>query len=123
MNRKAVQRIMQLKGWQCHRRLKKRCSPRVESSSSVTQISNVRWLSKAKIHVADGLGSRALRADAAEAITCGYLPIVVVVGLVAQALFHAWWVDGVTSLAIVYFLVKEGREAWEGDDCNERARP
>jgi len=23
VNRKAVQRIMQLKGWQCHRRLKK----------------------------------------------------------------------------------------------------
>ena len=35
INRKAVQRIMQLKGWQCHRRLKKRCSPRVESSPSV----------------------------------------------------------------------------------------
>ena len=31
INRKAVQRIMQIKGWQCHRRLKKRCSPRVES--------------------------------------------------------------------------------------------
>ncbi len=42
------------------------------------------------------------------------LPLdLVVVGLVAQALFHAWWLDGVTSLAIVYFLVKEGREAWE----------
>jgi len=75
-------------------------------------------LSKAKIQVADGLGSRALRADAVEAITCGYLSIVVVVGLVAQALLHVWWVDGVTSLAIVYFLVKEGREAWEGDECN-----
>lgn len=75
-------------------------------------------LSKAKIHVADGLGSRALRADAVEAITCGYLSIVVVVGLVAQALLHVWWIDGVTSLAIVYFLVKEGREAWEGDECN-----
>jgi transposase InsO family protein len=28
INRKAVQRLMQLKGRQCHRRLKKRCSPR-----------------------------------------------------------------------------------------------
>ncbi len=74
-------------------------------------------LSKAKIYVADGLGSRALRADAVEAITCGYLSIIVVVGLLAQVLFRAWWVDGVTSLAIVYFLVKEGREAWAGDDC------
>ena len=38
LNRKAVQRLVQLKGWQCHRRLKKRCSPRVESSPSVTTV-------------------------------------------------------------------------------------
>lgn len=47
VNRKAVQRIMQIKGWQCHRRLKKRCSPRVESSPSVATVSNVRWASDA----------------------------------------------------------------------------
>lgn len=74
-------------------------------------------LSRAKLRAADGLESRALRADAMESITCGYLSFVVVIGLVAQLLFHAWWVDGVTSLAIVYFLIKEGREAWQGDNC------
>ncbi len=74
-------------------------------------------LSRAKIRVAEQFGSRALRADAVEAITCGYLSAVVVVGLIAQVLFHLWWVDGVTSLAITYLLVKEGREAWVGDDC------
>ena len=47
INRKAVQRIMQLKGWQCHRRLKKRCSPRVESSPSVALVSDVRWATDA----------------------------------------------------------------------------
>jgi transposase-like protein len=47
VNRKAVQRVMQIKGWQCHRRLKKRCSPRVESSVSVVRISNVRWATDA----------------------------------------------------------------------------
>jgi putative transposase len=47
VNRKAVQRIMQLKGWQCHRRLKKRCSPRVETSVSATRVSNVRWATDA----------------------------------------------------------------------------
>jgi transposase InsO family protein len=43
VNRKAVQRLMQLKGWQCHRRLRQRCAPRVDVSASVTTISNVRW--------------------------------------------------------------------------------
>ena len=27
-----------------------------------------------------------------------------------------WWVDSVTSLAIIVLLVKEGREAWEGEE-------
>jgi hypothetical protein len=26
-------------------------------------------------------------------------------------------IDAVTSLAIVWFLIKEGREAWTGDEC------
>ena len=47
VNRKAVQRLMQLKGWQCHRRWRKRCGPRVEASASVASISNVRWTSDA----------------------------------------------------------------------------
>lgn len=43
VNRKAVQRIMQLKSWQCHRRLHKSCYPRVEVSSSIAAHSNERW--------------------------------------------------------------------------------
>jgi divalent metal cation (Fe/Co/Zn/Cd) transporter len=84
---------------------------------SLIAIPTMYLLAKAKLRVAEPLGSRALRADAAESITCGYLSAVVVVGLVADLFFKAWWVDGVTSLAIVYFLVKEGREAWSGEDC------
>lgn len=74
-------------------------------------------LSRRKLAVAEQLGSRALRADAIESITCGWLSFVVVVGLVAQLALGAWWVDSIASLAIVYFLVKEGREAWVGDEC------
>lgn len=80
------------------------------------------WLSRSKLRVAEKIGSRALRADAVEAITCEWLSLVVVVGLAAQFLFHAWWIDGVTSLAIVMFLIREGREAWEGDDCCDSSR-
>lgn len=43
VNRKAVQRIMRLKRWQCHRRLHKSCYPRVEVSSSIAAHSNERW--------------------------------------------------------------------------------
>ena len=74
-------------------------------------------LSRQKLAVAEQLGSRALRADAVESITCGWLSFVVVIGLVAQLALGAWWVDSVASLAIVYFLIKEGREAWNGGEC------
>ena len=78
----------------------------------------VMWvLSRRKLHIADALGSRALRTDAVESITCGWLSLVVVIGLLAQLALGAWWVNSVASLAIVWLLVREGREAWEGDDC------
>jgi divalent metal cation (Fe/Co/Zn/Cd) transporter len=77
----------------------------------------MRYLARRKIAIAEKIGSRALRADAIEAVTCGWLSFVVVVSLAAQWLAGAWWIDGVGSLAIVYFLVKEGREAWSGDEC------
>jgi len=68
------------------------------------------WLARAKIRVADQIGSRALRADAVESITCGYLSGVVVIGLFVQLFMPGWWwIDSVTSLAIVILLVKEGR--------------
>jgi len=41
-------------------------------------------LAKRKLAVAAQLGSRALRADAVEVITCGWLSLVVVLGLLAQ---------------------------------------
>jgi divalent metal cation (Fe/Co/Zn/Cd) transporter len=57
-----------------------------------------------------------MRADAVESITCGWLSLVVVIGLTPDFLLGAWWVDTVTSLAIVGFVVKEGRDAWKGKE-------
>ena len=78
----------------------------------------IMWLlSRRKLPIAKALDSRALRADAVESITCGWLSFVVVIGLLAQLLFGAWWIDAVSSLAIVGLLVKEGREAWKSEAC------
>jgi len=74
-------------------------------------------LSRRKLALAEALGSRALRADAVESITCGWLSIVVVVGLLAQYATGAWWVDAATSIGIVWFVVKEGAEAWRVEGC------
>lgn len=68
-----------------------------------------------KLKVAARLHSRALRADAMEAITCGYLSVVLIVGLAATRLFGWWWLDSVAALALIPFLIKEGREAITGN--------
>jgi divalent metal cation (Fe/Co/Zn/Cd) transporter len=80
-------------------------------------IPTMRYLAHRKIAIAEKIGSRALRADAMEAVTCGWLSFVVVISLAAQWVAGAWWIDSVGSLAIVWFLIKEGREAWSGNDC------
>lgn len=79
----------------------------------------MRYLARRKIDLADKLGSRALRADAMESITCGWLSLVAVASLTAQALFRFWWIDSIGSLAIVWLLIKEGREAWSGGCCDD----
>ena len=72
-----------------------------------------------KLKVAARLNSRALRADAVESITCGYLSIVLMIGLVATRLLGWWWLDSVAALALIPFLIKEAHAAISGDcDCD-----
>ena len=72
-------------------------------------------LAKVKLRVADEIGSKALRADAMETFTCGFLSWVLLAGLITNALLHWWWVDSVGAFALVPFLIKEGKEAIAGD--------
>ncbi len=72
-------------------------------------------LAKAKMRAAEEIGSKALRADAMETFTCGYLSWVLLAGLAANALLHWWWLDSVSALVLVPFLIKEGREAISGE--------
>jgi divalent metal cation (Fe/Co/Zn/Cd) transporter len=75
-----------------------------------------------KLKVAARLNSRALRADAIESITCGYLSIVLMIGLAATWLLGWWWLDSVAALGLIPFLVREARAAISGEcDCNKTA--
>ena len=70
-----------------------------------------------KLKVAARLNSRALRADAIESITCGYLSIVLIVGLSATRILAWWWLDSVAALALIPFLIKEAQAAISGESC------
>jgi divalent metal cation (Fe/Co/Zn/Cd) transporter len=72
-----------------------------------------------KIKVATRLKSRALRADAVESIVCGYLSIVLMVGLAATRVLGWWWLDSVAALALIPFIIKEAHEAIRGEcECS-----
>src|SRR5216117_4539290 len=73
-----------------------------------------------KLKVAARLNSHALRADAVESITCGYLSIVLMIGLAATRLLGWWWLDSVAALGLIPFLVREARAAISGEcDCGK----
>ncbi len=71
-----------------------------------------------KLKVAARLNSRALRADAVESITCGYLSIVLMIGLAATRLLGWWWLDSVAALALIPFIIKEAGAAISGEHCS-----
>src|SRR5438094_4279484 len=70
-----------------------------------------------ELKVAARLNSRALRADAIESITCGYLSIVLMTGLAATWLLGWWWLDSVAAVALIPFLIKEAGAAIRGESC------
>jgi divalent metal cation (Fe/Co/Zn/Cd) transporter len=61
--------------------------------------------------------SAALRADAAESAVCAYLAVVALLGVGVNTLWHIPWADPVAALAIVPFIIREGREAMRGKPC------
>lgn len=75
------------------------------------------WLARAKRQTAQALGSRALEADSFQTTACWWLSLIVLVGTGLNAVFGWWWADPLAALGMTYFLVKEGRQAWRGDDC------
>src|SRR3989442_1637729 len=75
-----------------------------------------------KLKVAARLNSRALRADAVESITCGYLSIVLMVGLAATRLLGWWWLHCLATPSLVTMFIREGRAAIAGDECCSPAK-
>ena len=83
---------------------------------TATSIVVMLWLARAKRETGEALGSRALIADSHQTFACWYLSVTTLAGLALNAAFGLWWADPVAALVIVVFLVREAREAWEGED-------
>jgi divalent metal cation (Fe/Co/Zn/Cd) transporter len=73
-------------------------------------------LGRAKLATAAALRSGALRADAYETLTCAWLSLTTLAGLVLNAALGWWWADPFAALAIIPLVVREGIEGWRGVD-------
>ena len=74
-------------------------------------------LGAAKRRVGEQLGSAATRGEGMQNVLCGMLAGALLVGLLANALLGAWWLDSVVALLIAGVAVREGMQAWRGDGC------
>jgi divalent metal cation (Fe/Co/Zn/Cd) transporter len=77
----------------------------------------------AKQRIADQLGSPATKGEGRQNMLCAYLAGALLVGLLGNTWFGAWWLDPAVGLLIAAVAVKEGREAWRGEGCCVAAPP
>lgn len=76
-------------------------------------------LGRAKLRLAQLIGSEALRAEAACSLSCAGMSAALLVGLLLQRRIGAW-ADAATTAAITAYLLREARGAWRfahGQSC------
>lgn len=74
-------------------------------------------LSHAKKRVGKELRSAAMHADARQTDFCFHLSVILVAGLLLNAMLGWWWADPVAALIMVPIITKEGIDALRGRTC------
>ncbi|WP_153505453.1 cation transporter [Cumulibacter manganitolerans] len=74
-------------------------------------------LSWAQRRTGRALASGSVVADSKQTLLCSYLSAVLLGGLLLNAAFGWHWADPLAALVIAAVAVREGIEAWKGDDC------
>jgi divalent metal cation (Fe/Co/Zn/Cd) transporter len=84
---------------------------------ALTSLAVMPALGVMKQRLAARLDSAATRGEGRQNMLCGYLAAALLIGLLGNALFGAWWLDPAVGLAIAGVAVAEGRSAWRGRAC------
>jgi divalent metal cation (Fe/Co/Zn/Cd) transporter len=74
-------------------------------------------LGVAKRRLGEQLGSGATAGEGTQNLICAAQGAAVLVGLAANSLVGAWWLDPVIALGLAAFALREGRESWLGEGC------
>jgi divalent metal cation (Fe/Co/Zn/Cd) transporter len=89
---------------------------------ALVSIGAMLWLARAKRRAAIDLGSQALAADSFQTTACFWLSVILLAGVGLNAALGWWWADPLAALGMTYLLVREGLDAWRGEDrCSGRA--
>ncbi|WP_241844261.1 cation diffusion facilitator family transporter [Kitasatospora sp. CB01950] len=84
---------------------------------SVSSLIVMPLLGRAKRRLGKVLDSGSTSGEGTQNLLCAYLAGAVLVGLLANTLFGLWWVDPVIGLLVAGLAVREGIEAWRGEEC------
>jgi divalent metal cation (Fe/Co/Zn/Cd) transporter len=84
---------------------------------AITSLVVMPLLGIAKKRLGTRLDSGATSGEGAQNLLCAYLAAAVLVGLLANTLLGWWWLDPAIGLGIAALAVREGIEAWRGNDC------
>jgi divalent metal cation (Fe/Co/Zn/Cd) transporter len=84
---------------------------------SVASLIVMPLLGRAKRRLGAVLDSGATTGEGTQNLLCAYLAAAVLVGLLANALFGLWWLDPAVGLLVAGLAVREGIEAWRGEEC------
>jgi divalent metal cation (Fe/Co/Zn/Cd) transporter len=74
-------------------------------------------LGVAKKRLGSQLASAATAGEGSQNLLCAYLAAAVLVGLLGNTALGWWWLDPVVGLGIAALAIREGRQAWRGEDC------
>lgn len=75
-------------------------------------------LAQQKRRLSATTASAALRADAAESALCGYLSLIALAGLIANAFWGITWADPVAALCLIPLVIRESWQALQGRPCD-----
>jgi cation diffusion facilitator family transporter len=72
-------------------------------------------LAYSKRRIARKINSRSLEADSKQTLICSLLSVALLLGLGLNYLFGLWWADPLSALVIVFFIFREGVEAFRAE--------
>ena len=84
---------------------------------TATSVIVMPWLGVAKHRLGRRLDSEATAGEGTQNLMCAAQAVAVLVGLAANQLWGAWWLDAPIALGLAGWAIREGHDAWRGDDC------